>query len=164
MAIIACKECTGKVSTDAEACPHCGAKVPPVKGKPVNAGVAAAIFAGLFVIIWYVARDVPATPPQPSTAPVENVAHVSLEFSRTNLRLTNIDTLNWREATIYVNGMPPGSYKHVVNAPAPGGSVTIDLNDFVNANNDRFDPYAKQVGEVWVGGGGFDFKCYRVGR
>src|SRR6476469_7596301 len=45
MALVACSECSKEVSTQARACPHCGAK------RAKSAGPIAYIFAGLFFLI-----------------------------------------------------------------------------------------------------------------
>lgn len=48
MAIIECKECQGKVSTEAAACPHCGAKMPRPRVWPKVIGAVIAVPVLLF--------------------------------------------------------------------------------------------------------------------
>lgn len=159
MPTFACKDCNGTVSTSAAACPHCGAKVPPPQGKQVNPKVTAGIFAAVAVfIVVYAFTHLDATPPVSyKPDPNAHVPHVSVEISRTTIRVTNIDTTSWSEVSVYINGGPPSGYHATTTAPAPGQSVTMLLNDFVNSDNDRFDPYAKKVSTAMVGGGGYDY-------
>lgn len=71
MALATCKECGGKVSTDAASCPHCG-RVPPKKpgaGTLFIGGIAA------FVVGSMIVESNRQAPPSP--APVRTAANVS---------------------------------------------------------------------------------------
>jgi hypothetical protein len=58
MALITCRECKQQVSSEAKACPHCGAK----PRKQVGAGTALLVIAVLCVIAYNVSSGVDPTP------------------------------------------------------------------------------------------------------
>lgn len=78
----------------------------------------------------------------------------------TIIRIENTGTANWSELVVYLNGTPPGGYKVTVKAPSVGSSVSIPLKEFAKKDGTRFLPHQLKVTEIWVGGGGYDFKRY----
>lgn len=60
MALMACRECGGKVATSAESCPHCGAKVP--RGTSPVTWVVAVVLG--FALVSWMSRfgDTPSSP------------------------------------------------------------------------------------------------------
>jgi hypothetical protein len=159
MALKPCPECKREISTEAEACPHCGAKR---KKSSLGSGclLILVVFATLTAIGWLLdSPSVADAPPKQS-----KVADVSIAYNEVAVEITNDGSPNWTTAEIYLNGSPPFSYKATVVAPAVGKSVRIPLASFVKKDGTRFNPLTHAVTEIWVGGNGFDFKQYRVSR
>lgn len=72
MALIKCKECGKEISTDAKACPHCGAK------PPYRPGIGMIVFAGLALII-AIKGLLHESPPIPPKTEAEKVADEAKE-------------------------------------------------------------------------------------
>lgn len=75
MALIKCRECGKDISTEAKACPHCGAK------PPYRPSLAFILIAGLLVVFGVKSSfDRDSTPPPPKTA--EQIAQDEAEQRR----------------------------------------------------------------------------------
>jgi len=159
MSLIHCKECGREISSEAKACPHCGA---PIKKE----GLGCLSLIGIVVGLGFVALVIVglALPDHPSPAAHQNnTVKTSIHASQFELEFTNDGTADWTEAVIYINGAPPFTYKQTTPAPPVGESRTVRLADFVK-NGDRFNPISQAVTEVWIGGSGHDFECYNFKR
>jgi hypothetical protein len=86
---------------------------------------------------------------------------VHVAWSSSAVEIINNSTPAGSEITVYINGMPPATYRADVRMLAVGETVRIPLREFVTRGGDRFDPIAEAVTVVWVGGDGFDFEPYR---
>lgn len=78
MAIIKCKECGGQISTKAEACPKCGAKMP---ARTSGCAWIAAIFIGLPVILYSVTSAMRGSDQSPRPTPAATTIAKSAPYS-----------------------------------------------------------------------------------
>lgn len=135
----------------------------PAKWSKSALTVLSLMFVGSCAFLMHEAlrTDIPASP-APTTsrgAPSATVSH-----TRYSVTIENTNTRDWSHAELYVNGRPPSAFKATVTAPSLGQSTTIHLSDFVDRDGNRFDPEKKAVTEVWVGGSGYDFACFKFAR
>ncbi len=90
---------------------------------------------------------------------------VSAAWDAASVRLTNRDdAAAGTRISIYINGTPPSAYRADVTMPAAGETIEVPLSEFVTKAGDRFNPVAKAVTVVWVGGGGYDYTSYAKRR
>jgi len=157
MALIQCKECNKEISSQAKACPHCGA---PVERKSGGCGCLS-IIGVVAVIVVIIA--ILGSGDGSSNSPTEKkkTVAVSVTANQFVLGLRNDGSTDWTEAVVYINGTPPFTYKATVVAPKVGESITIPLSDFVKDDGERFNPIDKAVTTVWVGGSSYDYESYR---
>src|SRR4029450_8511024 len=93
----------------------------------------------------------------PPPAPPKHTLQVSVrQVSLGELAIKNDGSpeANGRSSAVYINGQPPFTYKATATFPAMGSTVHVPLRTFVQRDGTRFDPIAKAVTEVWIGGGG----------
>ena len=77
MSIVACNECGGQVSTDANACPHCGSPthyVAKVESTWLGDTFGWLLLGGAFLLGWYVLPLVFDSPPKQASAPNQTSA------------------------------------------------------------------------------------------
>ena len=86
---------------------------------------------------------------------------VKVAFNAVALEVTNVDASEGNAMRVYINGTPPFAYRADSEVPARGKSILIPLATFVNKDGDRFNPVAKAVTVVWVGGGGYDYRSFQ---
>lgn len=100
------------------------------------------------------------------TAPVSSARtlEIAVRCNAVSIEVTNLRTDDWRELVVYLNGMPPDAPKASAIAPAPGSSVAIPLSRFVDRAGRRFLPTEQAVIYAWIGGGGYNFARYELGR
>lgn len=111
--------------------------------------------AGLLVALGLMFGSSVPSPPMKTLA-------VTVAVNAAALEIMNAGAPAGREMIVYINGAPPFTYKMTATVPAAGASVRLPLRGFVTKAGDRFDPLAKAVTEVWVGGGGYDYRSFRV--
>jgi len=87
---------------------------------------------------------------------------VKVGWNSIALEITNVSSPAGGDMTVYINGTPPFTYRANTQVPAIGSSVRIPLREFTTKDGDRFDPIAKAVTVVWVGGSGFDYASFRT--
>ena len=173
MALIPCPECGKSISTSAVACPHCGApsKTAPQRGTPVEppkkktygCGSLFALGVIAIVVIGVVNTAIDSGKPPPAkSGNAGRRVNVGIEISSMAVRLTNNGSPDWTQAEVYLNGMPPFTFKATATAPPVGQSITIPLVQFVDRDGNRFNPLTKAVTSVWVGGSGYDYAETRV--
>jgi quinol-cytochrome oxidoreductase complex cytochrome b subunit len=126
-----------------------------VKNIKLGCGVVVALFAAFMVAFIVFAPNTPSAPPAPKPAP--KTPAVSIARDAASIELTNKASPDWKAATLYINGTPPDAYKITVAAPAVGKKIRIPLRDFAKKDGTRFDPSAKALTVIWVGGDAFDF-------
>ena len=51
MALVTCPECTGAVSSEARACPHCGWVPPRAARRPITGGLAVIVLVGYPLLV-----------------------------------------------------------------------------------------------------------------
>ncbi len=85
MALVACKECGSKVSTEAKACPKCGAKVPHTKWRLWVFAFVLAFF------IWVAATDPKNTAELAATDP-KNTAELAATDPKNTAELAEMET------------------------------------------------------------------------
>jgi len=102
-------------------------------------------------------------PPGAISGVREKTLSVSIQHSPTEIRITNTGSSRaiGEEITIYINGMPPFTYKATAQFPALNEYVDIPLASFVKKNGQRFNPANEAVVETWIGGAGYDFQQRR---
>jgi hypothetical protein len=160
MALTTCKECQGKVSTTAAACPHCGAAI-----KDQNkSGCGTWLLGGIILVIVFIILGSLGGTSGSNSGKSSRTIKVSISIGRTELRITNLGSADWTEAIVYINGTPPFTYKQSMRAPTVGNTIAMPLLEFVTKDGDRFNPYTKAVREVWVGGSGYDYQSYTIDR
>ncbi len=98
-----------------------------------------------------------------STAPAPQL-EILVRASATSLEVTNVQTSDWHELVVYINGQPPSGFKAKTKAPAPGETVSIPLLQCVDEDGLRFSPLQRAVMYVWVGGGSYNYSRYDVSR
>jgi hypothetical protein len=87
---------------------------------------------------------------------------VAVENNRNQVILKNVATPEaaGKIIDVYINGMPPFTYKAQCIYPSVGEKVSVNLDDFTEKNGTRFNPRSHAVTEVWVGGAGYDYKAF----
>lgn len=88
---------------------------------------------------------------------------VTVRVGVTALEVTNAGSgeAAGRELIVYINGSPPFTYKAVDTVPLLGENVRIPLRTFTEKDGTRFNPTAKAVTVIWVGGGGYDYRSFK---
>ena len=155
MALITCRECKTEISDAAKSCPKCGA---PAKKKSSGWGLAFLGICGFLVFV--VVVNLPKNESTPAPAERERkLMDIGVKALPDMLVLRNNGSpeIIGKAVTIYINGMPPFTFKKEVAGPAIGEVVLIPLSDFIKKDGTRFDPHAAAVVETWVGGAGFDY-------
>lgn len=79
MALIKCRECGKEISTEAKACPHCGAK------PPYRPSLAFVLIAGLLIVFGIKASLESRTPPQAPPKTAEQIAVEEAADNRTRM-------------------------------------------------------------------------------
>ncbi len=155
MSMVRCKECKAEISSKAASCPKCGA---PRKKKSSGVGCLVALILSA-AVVWIIAES---SDLGTSSKPKKTMA-VSVSWGNTTLQVKNTGTpdIAGKSVVVYVNGMPPFTYKSVCAGPAVGESVQVPLNSFVKRDGTRFNPYAHAVTEAWIGGSGYDYVQFK---
>jgi hypothetical protein len=91
-----------------------------------------------------------------------NVVEAAVEVTPIRVSLTNNDGQDWSEKTIILNDGPDGGYRYRIGSLRAGQTVHFSLIEFISPAGKRFQPWNMSVLEVWIGGGGKDFKRYRI--
>jgi hypothetical protein len=166
MALITCKECNHEVSSKAVTCPNCGNPIKNVVKSDIKKGIAlglVVVAVGLGILggfAYMISADSSESGGGSVSSENYNLVNVSIQRTSTSLIIENIDTQNWSEMKIYLNGSPPWCYKATFRAPVPGKTVIIPLSEFAKGSK-RFDPRTQAADWLMIGGGGFDFRKYR---
>ena len=147
MSLVACYECAKEVSTDAPACPHCGAPVKAPQG-PSKVGAQSElknpqlwliVLTVAFVVIWTQMPDRPPTPsPEPLKATVRDVGGY--------FAIQNNDPFPWEKCEIQINS----DYKVLGVSLAAGEIARIAARDFVTSDGARFNPVTTKAQEMWI--------------
>jgi hypothetical protein len=78
------------------------------------------------------------------------------------LEIKNLDGFAWGQVEIFIDGKPPFGYRSGISSLAPGKAVRVSLDTFANQKGERFKPQRYPINEIWIGGNGFDFKCFET--
>lgn len=106
MAMKPCRECKQEVSTEAKACPHCGAEK-PTQAKQFSLGSLLVLIV-FGIIVWnIVTPDEPSAPPPPKTAEQIRQDEISRGFSAWDGSHVQL------ERYIKKNLKDPDSYEHI---------------------------------------------------
>jgi hypothetical protein len=114
MALITCSECSGKVSTDATACPHCGVPAAKQKGGKKKGGVGQAL-VGLVVLSMIASAALPDGPKSTTGVP-------SSAGSANTPQTVGASAGGKRSAN--ANAVVPTTAAPMANAPAATASAT----------------------------------------
>ena len=97
-----------------------------------------------------------------SSSPHNKTLDVTVRHSMIALEVTNVGSgeAAGNELVVYINGSPPFTYKAIATVPALGQSVDLPLITFTQKDGTRFNPIATAVTEIWVGGGGYDYRAF----
>lgn len=151
-----CKECGKQISSKADACPHCGFKK---KGK----GCLVLFVLGILtiIILWSAMDDMPEMYKDPSTA---KTVDISINSTTTEIQITNLSSSEavgkFIEIRINDYSARDGFVGDFI-MPEVGKSVGVPYGVFVRGrDNAIFNPRTTAVSEIWVGGGGYDYKGY----
>jgi len=163
MALKPCRECGAEISTEATACPRCGADDPTgVKKAAAEANQKQMTYGcfgclGFVVIIVFIAMvgggsgggsgGGGSAPPASQMRDLNAVARVT----GTQLHLTNRDSYPWRNCKIELNsGVIRGGFSTSTTRIDAGETVTAGLMTFTKSGGERFNPMTHAVENVYV--------------
>ena len=161
MAMTKCKECNNLISDQAATCPACGVSLRVKQSFGVRVlcwSLKCAFWLGLIIFICWLAGT---GAPQPGEDRAARTMNVGVSVGHTFIEIQNdaVPGLAGQLATLYLNATPPNGWKASCILPVPGSPTRMPLSDFITRDGERFNPYARAVTEVWIGGNGYDFKC-----
>jgi len=87
-------------------------------------------------------------------------AKAGISYDDNKVRIRNMDSSDWPEMNVYINGDPLFGYGIRIHELKSGESVTISLEQFTKDNGERFNPNNYRVVKLWIGGGDFDYVAY----
>jgi ribosomal protein L40E len=150
-----CKHCGAEISKEADACPKCGGITRRRSKKfwRFIGGVAIGII-GLLVI-----GSVLSSIESESRPPSKNIQASLSTMGDDYLMIRNTGSEDWLSVDVYINGMPPFTYRTTIELEA-GKSGKVSLRDFSKKNGERFNPDTHRVVEVWIGGGGYNYQKF----
>lgn len=151
MALTSCSECKTEISDKAKVCPKCGA---PVKKSGIGCG---GILFGAFVIFIILVAAISSSKTEPH---VQKTLKFEVRRRDSSIVITNVGSadVSGKNITLYINGMPPFTYKVDWTAPPLGESSEVPLRLFMEKDGTRFNPDAQGVTEIWMGGAGYDYE------
>lgn len=160
MALTKCKECGKDVSTTAKACPNCGAPdfLPDnakkeQKKKGVLSGgdlsfksglIAVLIFVGILLVIVMIMQGTSGDNESTGSSIVKLKA--SVEFTGTQLVITNNDSFDWVNVKMEINaGLVRSGYALEHPIMKAGETYTVGALQFAKSNGTRFNPIGMKV-------------------
>lgn len=156
MAMKSCKECGKKISTKATACPNCG-----YKKKDKGCLVALVLSILTVIVIWSTMDESTTLYKDPSTA---KTVDVSINTTTTEIQVTNLSSTEavGKFIQIRINDYSAqNGYLGGFTMPEVGKTTGIPYQVFVRGrDNAIFNPRITAISELWVGGGGYDYKAY----
>ena len=155
MALLTCKECEAQVSSKATSCPKCGA---PIKQQISGFGCLVALL--LAVVIFLITAAISDLDTSNNPQKTMSVA-VSWGNTYSQIKIIGSSYILGKDVEVYLNDMPPFTYKAVCIGPGVGKTVRVPLNTFVKEDGLRFNPKTHAVSEVWIGGAGYDYIKFR---
>ena len=147
MALTVCKECGHKISSQAAACPSCGA--PIVHARRTNARLIVVISVIVVAVIVIVSN-------QSTSTGGKNPVKTSAALTGSAVVITNLDDFTWSAVTVYVNGTPLDGYSAGPYGPiVPNRQLSIPFTEFVRGDL-RFNAYQRKINQVIVSVDGHD--------
>jgi hypothetical protein len=113
----------------------------------------------IFIISLVNTSNSPSSISSPSISEKKTV-NADISYNDYKVTIKNLDSFDWPELDVYINGSPPFSYTARIQALKSGESATYDLNQFAKSDGERFNPDAYKVTELWIGGDDYDYKKY----
>lgn len=159
MSLIKCHECQKDISSGAAVCPHCGAGK-----KKSKAGllIVVALGVGFLVMIGAGGSSGDSMDAPQVEANKPKLVPAKVAYTDSAIVITRTGNQPWDEAVLYINGTPPDGFKARVVPPSDGQTISIPLASFTKKSGERFNIHTHALKQVWIGGGGYDFKNYTV--
>jgi len=149
MALTTCKECKHQVSSQAAACPSCGAPIVQAPRR-TSAGAIIVVCIVVAVIIGVLASS------DHDHTPDKNPIKTQAGIDGSALVITNLNDFEWPAVTVYLNGTPLDGYSVGPYGPVPPNKVLrIPFAQFVRGDL-RFNAYERKVNKVIVSVDGHD--------
>ena len=84
--------------------------------------------------------------------------NVVYTLDRFDITIENKNSMEAAGATVdvYLNEGPPGGFKHEIEFPAFGRTVTLHLDTFAKADGTKFNPNTP-ITDIWIGGGHYAY-------
>lgn len=124
--------------------------------RKIRAVIGGTVLTAFLVLAWRNRQEYSPLPEQHRTVKADITA------GRTTLTVINRDEDKWEAKQLFINGMPPFTYRLWIDPLGPGQATIIPLSDFTKKNGERFQPDRFAVTEIWIGGNGFDYTSYRI--
>lgn len=140
-----------KINNEMPSTPHRNSSKNVKTGKWITMSVLSAIIVFFFYIAF-----------SNYSPKIYKTLNISVFTSRYAITIQNINSPNdaGKNIDVYINGMPPFSFKANCTLPTVGDKVSINVNEFIKKDGSRFNPFAYAVTEIWVGGAGYDYCKY----
>jgi hypothetical protein len=155
MALITCKECQHKISSQAAACPSCGAPIAraPKRTSPLRIVV---VVIAVIAVIGVIAAIISSPNNSSTTPPDKNPVKTRAALDGSAVLITNLNDYEWPSVTVYLNGNPLDGYSAGPYGPVlPNRDLRIPFTKFVRGDL-RFNIYERKVNQVIVSVDGHD--------
>lgn len=150
MALVASKECSKQVSTEAAACPHCGAPVKTTKQSQVTpeskTGCGAIVLVGIVLVIILGALSGNNGGSSSGSRPPDEPLKATVAAGAKGFTVRNLDGYDWSNCDLQVND----DYKYKGFSLASGMSATIPAGQFATSSGTRFNIFSMKPLEFFI--------------